>query len=540
MRGSIKLAAGGFIIGVFITFWILFYHESRDDLANMSTLVVMGLTWAGMAVAAGTRYSRPVRGAVMGFCLWAFLTFWIMPGPEPSNIAALLSMHGSHPDGAMTLVGKGAMWVVAGALIGKTWASTGLFASSYQRTYNPKGLSATAMATKGAVEGAVIGFAMGAFISGLWDIGLVAPDGQSDVVSALMVAVLAVIGTGIGLIAGLKKWYKRALAGATLSCLSFVWILSLVAPTSFWVLWVQDAVGTILAEDLTGMMQVIEQNESALLVHLPEMLLVVLLGAMLGAIRGVDGASRRALTGFTIASGAVFLPIVIFTGLLDPAVDIDDLELNSIISSVLVLLGVGILGGAIALRADSTGGRRSYRRRRSRRFRIRIGWLTGSILFFVVITVFFWGSSWGHVIWALDGIFSTNLDTLSVEGHIQDAINMERTEAGLPPLVYHDFWLNRAAYSHNADVPPDRFNYVSDYTAIRHSCPDGTSGLSMNQVEQWGFGWESEKDLAEDIMTTLVKNRDHRENILNPEYSLMGIDVRETGVGMFRATQNFC
>ena len=301
-----------------------------------------------MAVAVVTRYNRPVRGALLGFCMWAVLTFLLMPGSEPSNITALL-VPGSSPDGAMALAGKGAMWVVAGALIGKTWERTGFFTSSYRRSYEANGLSAKAMAAKGAAEGAVIGFAMGAFISGLWDFGLIVPEDQSEAVSTLMVVVLVIIGTALGSIAGLSKWKKRALAGAALSCLSYVCLLALAAPTSPWISSTLDVTGSVLPGNLAGMMDAIEQNGLALLGWLPVMLLVVPLGVMLGAIRGVPGASRRVLIGFTIATGLVLLPLQSAASSQDlPPVEV--YLASWIIPGILVFIGLGTLGGSIVLK----------------------------------------------------------------------------------------------------------------------------------------------------------------------------------------------
>ena len=350
MRRSIKLGVVGFLIGVFTTFGFLFFHESRDELANMYTLAVMGLVWAGMAVAAGTGYNRPVRGAILGLCMWTVLTFWIMPGPEPSNLMALL-VPGSDPDGAMLLVGKGAMWVVAGVLIGKTWDRTGLFAGSHRGEYNPNGLSATTMAIRGTAEGAVIGFAMGAFISGLWDLGLVAPEGRSDIILVIMVVVLVVIGAAVGSLAGLKKWHKRALVGAVLIYVSWVCVIESIHPgTLLDASIIRDTPAAIFTGDLPGMMNVIEDNIYSVFGLLLYIVAVGSFGAMLGAMRGVDRAGIKVLAGSAIAIGIVFFPLLFIYALNDQPIFAEDTPMFYSFGYPMAAMVLGTIGGSIALR----------------------------------------------------------------------------------------------------------------------------------------------------------------------------------------------
>ena len=359
MRRQIKYAVGGFFIGMIITFVVIFYHESRSEFATAPALILMGLMWSGMAAAVVDQYSRPIRGAILGFCMWAVLTFWLMPGPEPSNIVALLFTPGSDPDSVMTLVGKGAMWVVAGALIGKTWERTGFFTSPYKHEYNSKGLSATAMAAKGAAEGAVIGFAMGAFISGLWDIGMVVSDSPSDVVSALMIVGLVSIGAVIGAIAGLSKWKKRALAGMVVMLVSWICAVELVFPVSLFeeFIVIPDLVITFFVGNLDSVMYMIEDNSERLLAEIVSMLFlygtVASFGAMLGVIRGVDQAAPRVLGGTTI-----ILIIILAIAQYEPQPD--KAVFYWLIVFQIVIMGLSAIGGSAALVEDLGAGFNRY------------------------------------------------------------------------------------------------------------------------------------------------------------------------------------
>lgn len=360
MRGAIKLGVVGFLIGAFLMFWSLYLYEQRNALDDMSPIVVMGLMWAGMAVAIGTKYNRTIRGAVLGFCMWAVLTFWLMPGPEPSSVIGLLIVPDSDPDGTLVLVARGSMWAVAGALIGNVSQRAAFNAGPYQRTYDPRGLSAGRMSLEWAVAGAVVGFSMGAFISGLWNIGLAAPEGLSYIESMLMMTVtLAAVGACMGSIAGLKRWYKRALVGAILTCMLWMGVVVLFDLGLFGDSEVRDTMDVILTGNPGTMMDAIEESQRSILNYGVLVLLIGSLGAMLGGIAGINKAPTRVLVGFTVlvilallAPYAIYVPIISaayldFSGLTN--VEVLSASFHIVHMGVLV----GVIGAAIAL---GTGG----------------------------------------------------------------------------------------------------------------------------------------------------------------------------------------
>jgi uncharacterized protein YkwD len=119
-----------------------------------------------------------------------------------------------------------------------------------------------------------------------------------------------------------------------------------------------------------------------------------------------------------------------------------------------------------------------------------------------------------------------------LEAELLGRLNAERIAAGLPALVV-DGDLVTIARIRSSDMATR--NYFS------HTSPDGQTAFTL--LDQWGipYSWagenlarnnypagESAAVAAEDLMASPP----HRENILSPNYTRVGVGYAEDGSGM--------
>lgn len=143
--------------------------------------------------------------------------------------------------------------------------------------------------------------------------------------------------------------------------------------------------------------------------------------------------------------------------------------------------------------------------------------------------------------------FSPRNADLAYLGDLERAVfrltNEARQRHGVSPLTW-DSSLGGAARAHSADMLQQ--NYFS------HQSPDGRpfherlraaspSGLTMSAENIWsGTGYDpgDTSRLARMIVDTWLASPGHRQNLLNPEYTAIGVGVVARGRDI-RATQVF-
>jgi uncharacterized protein YkwD len=105
------------------------------------------------------------------------------------------------------------------------------------------------------------------------------------------------------------------------------------------------------------------------------------------------------------------------------------------------------------------------------------------------------------------------------ERQLARLINEERNRHRLAPLSFSPL-LARVAESHSRDMARNRF--------FSHTNPEGLG--TEERVNRAGYSWRAfgenigcGQDGPERIMTAWIKSHSHRENILSPAYSEIGI-----------------
>lgn len=137
-------------------------------------------------------------------------------------------------------------------------------------------------------------------------------------------------------------------------------------------------------------------------------------------------------------------------------------------------------------------------------------------------------------------------DTAKIEQRIFELTNEERLMAGLNPLRYDEGIADVAAY-HSKDMADN--NYYD------HVSPDGESlrarlsqfnvrcsaaGENINQGGSY-YGDYTNEMMADNAVSSWMDSQGHRDNILSPMYSRIGVGVEFNSLGnVAYLTQNFC
>ena len=110
---------------------------------------------------------------------------------------------------------------------------------------------------------------------------------------------------------------------------------------------------------------------------------------------------------------------------------------------------------------------------------------------------------------------------------IFERVNDERRARGLPPLVWHEglatlarAWSERMVESGHYEHSPERFRAHPDFIGTGENIATGYRGADGVHV-----GW--------------MRSDGHRQNILNPSYTAIGVGVVCRGDGQMWATQIF-
>ena len=137
----------------------------------------------------------------------------------------------------------------------------------------------------------------------------------------------------------------------------------------------------------------------------------------------------------------------------------------------------------------------------------------------------------------------------TAERQMLDLINQERADAGLNPLQLNTL-LNEASEDHSAwMIGTDTFSHTGQGGS---SATDRMEAATYPLEGSWASGeniaWQSERGadgIADDVLELhqgLMESPGHRANILNPEFTEIGIGIEQgnmEGFGAIVVTQNF-
>lgn len=126
-----------------------------------------------------------------------------------------------------------------------------------------------------------------------------------------------------------------------------------------------------------------------------------------------------------------------------------------------------------------------------------------------------------------------------MEADFLAGLNAARAQAGLPALTLDPVLVEAARYR-SSDMAAN--NYFS------HTAPDGTTVFDL--LDAWGvpYGWAGENlarnnypdgEAVSVALRELMASPPHRDNILNPNYSRVGVGYARDGSGMHYLTTVF-
>lgn len=155
-----------------------------------------------------------------------------------------------------------------------------------------------------------------------------------------------------------------------------------------------------------------------------------------------------------------------------------------------------------------------------------------------------------------------DIDVARLESRIHDLINLERRNAGLPPLAWSQplQWIARnysqdmATRNFFSHVDPEGRTFVQRYRRAGFRCAVRKSFFSLSLggeniaynhlssaiVRRNGQSWEAEEQLAAAVVRQWMTSPSHRRNILTRYFREEGIGVAMGKNGKVLITQNFC
>jgi uncharacterized protein YkwD len=120
-----------------------------------------------------------------------------------------------------------------------------------------------------------------------------------------------------------------------------------------------------------------------------------------------------------------------------------------------------------------------------------------------------------------------------------NAINSERTSAGMPALTAHGCLVY---------VGQLRSQDMASRGYFSHSSPEGETAFSLMDANGVPYGWAGE-NLARNnyrsnetvgvAIRDLMASQGHRDNILNPNFTHLGVAAVDDGTGMWYFTMVF-
>lgn len=141
----------------------------------------------------------------------------------------------------------------------------------------------------------------------------------------------------------------------------------------------------------------------------------------------------------------------------------------------------------------------------------------------------------------IEGSPHPNRSNSSIESQIIHMVNQERAKAGLAPLAVSG-QLNYAADLHSQDMAATRTMAHELYGTTR---PEPTDRLDAAGYDDWTYGYAWGENVAygypsaQAVMNAWMNSPEHRANILNPNFTEIGVSVRADSSGTLWYTQNF-
>jgi len=170
-------------------------------------------------------------------------------------------------------------------------------------------------------------------------------------------------------------------------------------------------------------------------------------------------------------------------------------------------------------------------------------WLAAAILAMLLFAPQVLGQGWGPPPWQPGGPPGPFLHLQEVERLIFQLSNEVRRQQGLPPLE-GDPALDLTAWTHSDDMlRRDFFSHTNpDGLSARDRLARGTGATGLQSGENiWAGSGQNYADswgLARMVVDQWLWSPEHRENLLCPAYSHLGVGVCALG-GETRATQVF-
>ncbi|WP_439625772.1 CAP domain-containing protein [Gemmata sp.] len=135
-----------------------------------------------------------------------------------------------------------------------------------------------------------------------------------------------------------------------------------------------------------------------------------------------------------------------------------------------------------------------------------------------------------------------------IESQIIQLVNAERAKAGLAPLAVN-LALNAAAAFHSHDMAAFS-TIVGGVAAMRHTLngtarPEVSNRLDLAGYDTWTRSFSYGENIAynfftaQAVMTAWMNSSGHRANILNPNFTEIGVAVRADARGALYFTQDF-
>lgn len=132
---------------------------------------------------------------------------------------------------------------------------------------------------------------------------------------------------------------------------------------------------------------------------------------------------------------------------------------------------------------------------------------------------------------------TTESDTYaSFKNQVLELVNQERAKQGLKPLVMTDAKLSDCADAKAKDM------VINNY--FDHTSP--TYGSVTNMINKWGISWRANGEniakgqrTPQEVMNSWMNSSGHRANILNPNFTHIGIGIAKNSSGQLVWVQQF-
>jgi uncharacterized protein YkwD len=112
---------------------------------------------------------------------------------------------------------------------------------------------------------------------------------------------------------------------------------------------------------------------------------------------------------------------------------------------------------------------------------------------------------------------------------VLDLVNEERTQRGLDPLLLHDQVEVEVAWRHSVDMR------TGPFFAHVNPCTGQDVG---DRLDEAGIGWQAAGEniargqpTPEAVMSAWMSSQGHRDNILNPVFTHLGVGVEDAPGG---------